>query len=409
MNSQIQSPLRDTHLCDPSTCSRPKWRRSSASRISRRQLRYRVAEPRRWVGSVRRVLSARAIQGSNSIEGYDVSLEDALAAVEGSEPAEADERDWLAVLGYRRAMTYVLQLADDPHFEYSSALIRSLHFMVTEYSLEASPGLWRPGPIWVQNSVTGEIVYEAPESDAVPELIEALISQLRSDDDVPAMVRAAMAHLNLVMIHPFRDGNGRMARCLQTLALARDRILSPEWMSIEEYLGAHTQAYYDILAEVGRGAWNPRLDARPWVRFCLKAHYIQAANVLTRIRESERLWIAIDELREKHELPREGRAGQSLRCGNWTADSESRPRPRRPRRRARRCIPRCWWRPWTARAKAILRSEPSQRRGSATRCGVRGGARDQVEGRSRSSCRSSGAWKTMIFTKYQTMTFCKYH
>ncbi len=212
------------------------------------------------------MLSARAIQGSNSIEGYDVSLEDALAAVEGSEPAEADERDWLAVLGYRRAMTYVLQLADDPHFEYSSALIRSLHFMVTEYSLEASPGLWRPGPIWVQNSATGEIVYEAPESGAVPELIEALISQLRSDDDVPAMVRAAMAHLNLVMIHPFRDGNGRMARCLQTLALARDRILSPEWMSIEEYLGAHTQAYYDILAEVGRGAWNPQLDARPWVR-----------------------------------------------------------------------------------------------------------------------------------------------
>lgn len=302
MNSQIQSPL-ETRIYAIPDVQPPEMAALERIEDLRRQLRYRVAEPRRWVGSVRRVLSARAIQGSNSIEGYDVSLEDALAAVEGSEPAEADERDWLAVLGYRRAMTYVLQLADDPHFEYSSALIRSLHFMATEYSLEASPGLWRPGPIWVQNSVTGEIVYEAPESDAVPELIEALISQLRSDDDVPAMVRAAMAHLNLVMIHPFRDGNGRMARCLQTLALARDRILSPEWMSIEEYLGAHTQAYYDILAEVGRGAWNPQLDARPWVRFCLKAHYIQAANVLTRIRESERLWIAIDELREKHELP----------------------------------------------------------------------------------------------------------
>ena len=302
MNSQIQSPL-ETRIYAIPDVQPPEMAALERIEDLRRQLRYRVAEPRRWVGSVRRVLSARAIQASNSIEGYDVSLEDALAAVEGSEPAEADERDWLAVLGYRRAMTYVLQLADDPHFEYSSALIRSLHFMVTEYSLEASPGLWRPGPIWVQNSATGEIVYEAPESEAVPELIEALISQLRSDDDVPAMVRAAMAHLNLVMIHPFRDGNGRMARCLQTLALARDRILSPEWMSIEEYLGAHTQAYYDILAEVGRGAWNPQLDARPWVQFCLKAHYIQAANVLRRIRESERLWIAIDELREKHELP----------------------------------------------------------------------------------------------------------
>ena len=79
------------------------------------------------------------------------------------------------------------------------------------------------------------------------------------------MVRGAMAHLNLAMIHPFRDGNGRMARCLQTLMLARERILSPEWMSIEEFLGANTQAYYDVLSDVRRGTWNPDGDARPWV------------------------------------------------------------------------------------------------------------------------------------------------
>lgn len=269
----------------------------------RRQLRYRVAEPRRWVGSVRRVLSARAIQGSNSIEGYDVSVEDALAAIEGNEPAEAQERDWLAVLGYRRAMTYVLQLADDPHFRYSSALVRSLHFMMTEYSLDANPGLWRPGPIWVRNDAIGEIVYEAPENEVVPELIDELIEQLQAHEDSPPMVRGAMAHLNLVMIHPFRDGNGRMARCLQTLALTRDRILSPEWMSIEEFLGANTQAYYDILAKVGNGAWHPERDARPWVRFCLHAHYIQAASVLERIQDSERIWVAVDELREERGLP----------------------------------------------------------------------------------------------------------
>jgi Fic family protein len=268
----------------------------------RRQLRYRVVEPRRWLGSVRRVLSARAIQGSNSIEGYDVSIEDALAAIEGDEPSEAQQRDWLAVVGYRRAMTYVLQLADDPHFEYSSALIRGLHFMMTEYALDASPGLWRPGPIWVRNDATGEIVYEAPEMGEVPVLIDELVDQLQGHQDMPPMIRGAMAHLNLVMIHPFRDGNGRMARCLQTLALARDRILSPEWMSIEEYLGAHTQAYYDILAEVGKGAWNPEIDARPWVHFCLRAHYVQAGSVLRRIRESERIWVAVDELREQHGL-----------------------------------------------------------------------------------------------------------
>src|SRR5688572_27609423 len=84
----------------------------------RGHLRYYIAEPRRWMGSVRRILSARAIQGSNSIEGYNVSVEDAVAAVEGGQPADAEWEDWQAILGYRSAMTYVLQLAHDEYFEY---------------------------------------------------------------------------------------------------------------------------------------------------------------------------------------------------------------------------------------------------------------------------------------------------
>ncbi|MGE5280928.1 MAG: Fic family protein [Chloroflexota bacterium] len=270
----------------------------------RRQLRYYVAEPRRWVGSVRRMLAARAIQGSNSIEGYNVSVEDAVAAIEGDEPAEAQAESWQAVTGYRRAMTYVLQLAADEHFELSAHLIRSLHFMMTEYDLEAGPGLWRPGPIWVRNESTGDVVYEGPDAEQVPGLIDELIEQLADSQDAPPMVRGAMAHLSLVMIHPFRDGNGRMARCLQTLVLARERILAPDWCSIEEYLGANTLAYYAALAQVGEGAWNPRNDARPWVRFCLQAHYIQAMSVLRRVRESEKIWEELEAvLAEKRSLP----------------------------------------------------------------------------------------------------------
>lgn len=279
--------------------------RAAVTRIDarRRDLRYYVAEPRRWVGSVRRVLSARAIQGSNSIEGYNVSVEDAVAAIEGDDPAEARDEDWHAVTGYRRAMTYVLQLAQDPHFEYSPSLLRSLHFMMTEYSLDAGPGLWRPGSIWMRNDASGEIVYEGPDAEMVPALMGELAGQLAAEADVPAMIRAAMAHLNLAMIHPFRDGNGRMARCLQRLVLAREGILVPEFASIEEYLGANTQDYYDVLARVGQGAWNPSHDARPWVRFCLKAHFVQATSVLRRVRESEQMWGEIEALLPASKLP----------------------------------------------------------------------------------------------------------
>jgi hypothetical protein len=70
----------------------------------------------------------------------------------------------------------------------------------------------------------------------------------------------------------------------------------PEFCSIEEYLGANTQAYYGVLAEVGRGRWSPQRDARPWVRFCLEAHYVQATSVLRRVRESEQIWDEIEHL-----------------------------------------------------------------------------------------------------------------
>jgi Fic family protein len=269
----------------------------------RRDLRFYVAEPRRWLGPVRKVLAARAIQGSNSIEGYNVSVEDAVAALEGDEPTEATAENWAAVANYRRAMTYVLQLAHDDHFRYSDALLRSLHFMMTEHDLDASPGLWRPGPIWVQSESTGAVMYEGPENEIVPELVDALVAQLDTDADERAPVRAAMAHLNLVMIHPFRDGNGRMARCLQTLVLAREGILVPEFCSIEEYLGRNTQSYYEVLAVVGQGRWNPQHDARPWVRYCLQAHYVQAASVLRRVRESEKIWTFLEETLEGSGLP----------------------------------------------------------------------------------------------------------
>src|SRR5260370_24959573 len=77
------------------------------------------SRPPRWIGLLRRNTFARAIQGSNSIEGYNVSAEDAIAAVERHQPLDAERETWAAVTGYRDAMTYVLQLSRDPHFSYN--------------------------------------------------------------------------------------------------------------------------------------------------------------------------------------------------------------------------------------------------------------------------------------------------
>lgn len=270
----------------------------------RTSVRYALRATKRWHGLLRRSVFGRNIQGSNTIEGYNVTVEDAIAAVEGEEPLEADDEAWAAVVGYRNAMSYVLQLSDDPHFNYSESLLRSLHYMMLQHDLSKNPGRWRPGYIAVRNEQTGEVVYEGPDADLVPSLISALVESLDAPDKgAPAMIRAAMAHLNLAMIHPFSDGNGRMARCLQTLVLAREGILEPQFCSVEEYLGRHTQEYYQVLAQVGQEAWHPNNDPGPWIRFSLTAHYRQAKTILRRIRETERLWDELERLIASHGLP----------------------------------------------------------------------------------------------------------
>ena len=269
----------------------------------REKLRWQLHEPHRWHGSLRRMQFARAIQGSNSIEGFDASLDDAAAIDLGEEPLDADQETALALKGYRDAMTYVLQLARDDDFEYSEQLLKSLHFIMTNYELKNRPGMWRAGSIYVRNDETETIVYEGPDVDQVPNLMHELVALLNTENEGSPMIRAGMAHLNLVMIHPFKDGNGRMGRCLQTLVLAREGILSPVFCSIEEYLGRNTQKYYDTLALVGAGSWHPDRDAHPWIQLMLTAHLRQAKTLLRRVRESEQLWGKLERLVPEAGLP----------------------------------------------------------------------------------------------------------
>lgn len=261
------------------------------------------------MGGLRRTAQARAIQGSNSIEGYTVSDQDAAAAVEDEPPLTADERTWAEIIGYRRVLTYVLSVAADPGFTIDESMLRSMHFMLLEHKLATSPGRYRTTSIYVRDDRTERNVYEGPDPEDVPGLVRMLIRDLEHDDG-EAMVRAAMAHLNLVMIHPFRDGNGRMARALQTMVLAQDQVLEPTFSSIEEWLGHNTDDYYAVLTATGVGGWHPERDTRLWIQFNLRAHHMQAQTLQRRFAEAERLWGQVDALVAKHRLPE--RAAEAL-------------------------------------------------------------------------------------------------
>src|SRR5258708_29646766 len=91
----------------------------------RKDLRYVLRTPTRWQGGLRRSALARAIQGSNSIEGYQVAEDDAAAAVDGEEPLSADEKTFLEIQGYRQALGYVLAMRDEDYAAFDTTEIRA--------------------------------------------------------------------------------------------------------------------------------------------------------------------------------------------------------------------------------------------------------------------------------------------
>jgi Fic family protein len=258
--------------------------------------------PKRWNGLLRRTSTARAIQGSNTIEGYTVSEADAVAAVDGEPPLTADEATWAEIVAYRRVLTFVLNVATEPGFVIDEAVLRSMHFMLLEHDLTKSPGRYRTREVFVRDDRRGVNVYQGPDAAQVPTLMRALSASLSESAGDEPLVRGAMAHLNLVMIHPFRDGNGRMARALQTMVLAQDDVVEPTFSSIEEWLGNNTQSYYDVLAATGHGSWQPERDASLWVKFNLRGHHMQAHTVRRRFDEAEAQWRRIDELLAANKL-----------------------------------------------------------------------------------------------------------
>lgn len=115
---------------------------------------YVVQNPRRWTGLLARMTRARALRASNSIEGINVSTEDAMAAVDNEDPADADKATWQAVRGYQAAMDYILQRCRDPNFRFSRDVLLAVHFMISQHDLGANPGNFRIGWVGVRNSET---------------------------------------------------------------------------------------------------------------------------------------------------------------------------------------------------------------------------------------------------------------
>jgi Fic family protein len=269
----------------------------------RSELGREVSERVPWIGALRRQVRARSVEGSTSIEGFSVAPGEALALVNGEHLVDLEGEDRLAVACYARAMDRVGVLAGDPAFRWLDRVILDLHFDVCSFQRDRQPGLWRTGPIGVTGR-DGRIEYRAPDAGEVPGLMAEVVEWLQGGDlGAHAVVRAAMAHLHVISVHPFSDGNGRISRIVQSLVLAREGLISPEFGSIEEYLAGHTADYYAALNEAHGSTYEPQRDASGWIAFCVEAHLTQARQRLVQIEDAEARWGRLTRLIEARGWP----------------------------------------------------------------------------------------------------------
>ena len=269
----------------------------------RQALGSRVQTSSPWLGTLRRLVKAASAESSVSIEGYSVPEREALAIVDDPTSADPGDESHLALADYARAMDHVGVMAGDPVFQWSDRVILDLHFDACLFQRDKAPGRWRETPI-VVTGPDGGIAYQAPDSSQVVPLMREVVSWLRNGDrEAHVVVRAAMAHLHTVSVHPFRDGNGRISRIVQSLVLARAGLLSAEFASIEEYLGGHTREYYGVLQKVQGGSYQPDRDATDWVRFCIEAHVEQARRRLGQLDQAAARWRFLEELVEERRWP----------------------------------------------------------------------------------------------------------
>ncbi|MGB5199475.1 MAG: Fic family protein, partial [Sedimenticolaceae bacterium] len=155
-------------------------------------------------------------------------------------------------------------------------------------------GDWRDdakGPMQVVSGPVGKqkIHYQAPPAEHLPSEVTAFLKWFESEKEIDPLLAAGMAHLWFVTLHPFDDGNGRIARAIADMALARSEETDQRFYSMSAQIRIERNAYYDILENTQKGS----CDVTAWQRWflnCLLRAIEGAHDTLETVLAKARFW-----------------------------------------------------------------------------------------------------------------------
>lgn len=229
-----------------------------------------------WEAKFREEALVRTVHHGTHIEGNDLTKNEAEKVLAGH-TIVGRERDIQEILNYRNVLKFI---NDFQGKTFSEEVVKHLHSLVSFRLLsDEQVGEYRKTQVVVKNSQTGEITFRPPPAIEVPFLLNDFIQWMNgaTNEDIHPALKAGIVHYELVRIHPFLDGNGRVARAVATLVLFCEGYDIKKFFSLEEYYDREPLNYYNALQSVGQTQGN----LNGWLEYFTEGLAIE----LTRIKD----------------------------------------------------------------------------------------------------------------------------
>jgi len=232
-----------------------------------------------WEARFREDAIVRTVHHGTHIEGNELSFNEAERLLAGAKIV-GRERDIQEVLNYRNVLKFIEGYDKNDITEES---LRHIHEMTVHRILpDDAIGIYRKTQVVVKNSQTGEVTFRPPPAIEIPFLTASFLQWLNgtSPDDVHVVLKAGIAHYEVVRIHPFLDGNGRVARGIATLVLFKAGYDIKRFFSLEEHYDREPLAYYEALQAVGKMNGN----VTPWLEYFSQGLAIELTRIKDKIK-----------------------------------------------------------------------------------------------------------------------------
>lgn len=244
-----------------------------------------------WEAKFRREAAERMIHHGTHLEGNPLTEEEVKDVLAGEEVVARD-RDIQEVLNYRNVLKYIDTVANSVAtglpYQITIGTILEIHRLTTDKILPVeATGQFRVRQVVIKNSKTGVVSYTPPTAVEVPYLLEDLVNWINgASADIHPVIKAGIVHYELSRVHPFVDGNGRVARAIAMLVMFLDGYDIRKFFSLEEYYDGDPMRYYLTLQEVSNQLVldTHERDLTPWLEYFTEVVAIELNRVKEQVR-----------------------------------------------------------------------------------------------------------------------------